>query len=107
MKAYVEQHPEELRAPALKAGDVLFWNSRAIHGSLPTIDERYSRKSLTCHYVPGNMKFGNLFTTKDWAKYRTFSGHEYWANQPEYSLKHMLISKITPRCTITPRWCAP
>jgi hypothetical protein len=53
------------------------------------------------------MKFGNLFTTKDWAKYRTFSGHEYWANQPEYSLKHMLISKITPRCTITPRWCAP
>jgi phytanoyl-CoA hydroxylase len=94
VKTYVEQHPEKLRAPALEAGDVLFWNSRTIHGSLPTIDERYSRKSLTCHYVPGNMKFGNLFTTKDWVKYRAFRGHKYWANQPEYSLKHMLISKV-------------
>ena len=94
VKHFVEQHPDELHAPALDTGDVLFWNSRTIHGALPTIDERYSRKSLTCHFVPGNMGFGNLFTTKDWARYRKFRGHQYWANQPEYSLKHMLISKI-------------
>jgi phytanoyl-CoA hydroxylase len=88
------QECENDHAPALKTGDVLFWNSRTIHGSLPTIDERYSRKSLTCHYVPQNMKFGNLFTTKDWAKFRKFRGHEHWANQPEYSMKHMLISRV-------------
>lgn len=94
IRHFVEEHPYELHAPALEAGDVLFWNSRTIHGALPTLDERYSRKSLTCHYVPGTMRFGNLFTTKDWARYRKFDGHEYWANQPEYSLKHMLISRI-------------
>jgi len=94
MRRYVAEHPSELRAPALRKGDVLFWNSRTVHGSLPTADDRHSRKSLTCHFVPDSMAFGNLFTRKDWARYRRFRGHRYWANQPEYSLKHMVISKL-------------
>jgi len=42
----------ECRAPALRRGDVLFWNSRTIHGSLATTDPSASRFSLTAHYVP-------------------------------------------------------
>jgi phytanoyl-CoA hydroxylase len=42
----------DLMAPALRKGDVLFWNSGTIHGSLKTQDESFSRKSFTCHYVP-------------------------------------------------------
>jgi phytanoyl-CoA hydroxylase len=43
-----------LKAPALKAGDVLFWNSRTIHGSLTTTRPQFSRSSLTAHYVPSS-----------------------------------------------------
>jgi phytanoyl-CoA hydroxylase len=42
----------ECRAPALKKGDVLFWNSKTIHGSLETRQPQYSRCSLTAHYIP-------------------------------------------------------
>ena len=49
IRRYVDEHPELLHAPGLKKGDVLFWNSRTIHGSLLTIDVSFSRKSLTGH----------------------------------------------------------
>jgi phytanoyl-CoA hydroxylase len=42
----------DLVAPILRKGDVLFWNSGTIHGSLKTQDESFSRKSFTCHFVP-------------------------------------------------------
>ena len=47
----------ELRAPALSKGDVLFWNSRTIHGALPTQDPRRSRISMTAHYIPDASRF--------------------------------------------------
>ena len=40
------------RAPALATGDVLFWHSRTIHGSLPTNQPDRSRRSFTAHYIP-------------------------------------------------------
>ncbi|MGK7931001.1 MAG: phytanoyl-CoA dioxygenase family protein [Microcystaceae cyanobacterium] len=39
-------------APYLKQGDVLFWHSHTIHGSLKTEDFHLSRCSLTGHYIP-------------------------------------------------------
>jgi phytanoyl-CoA hydroxylase len=45
------------RAPALAAGDVLFWNSWTIHGSLPTTQRGVSRASLTCHAIPRGHRF--------------------------------------------------
>lgn len=38
-------------APFLKAGDVLFWNSLTVHGSLPSSRPGVSRSSLTAHYL--------------------------------------------------------
>jgi phytanoyl-CoA hydroxylase len=46
-------------APALNKGDALFWNSRTIHGALPTRDERRSRMSATAHYLPSQYQFGS------------------------------------------------
>ena len=37
-------------APFLAAGDVLFWNSLTVHGSLPASRPGVSRTSLTAHY---------------------------------------------------------
>jgi phytanoyl-CoA hydroxylase len=50
----------ELRAPALAAGDVLLWNAKTIHGSLPTHQTTNSRQSLTAHYIPKSHRFLQL-----------------------------------------------
>jgi phytanoyl-CoA hydroxylase len=44
-------------APALKKGDVLFWGSKTIHGSLASFEPQHSRNSITCHYIPESSKF--------------------------------------------------
>lgn len=36
----------------LKKGDVIFWDSRLIHGAQSQVNARYSRKSITAHYFP-------------------------------------------------------
>lgn len=47
----------EIRAPALRKGDVLFWNAWTIHGSLDSQDTDCSRSSITCHAIPASRKF--------------------------------------------------
>lgn len=47
----------EIRAPALKKGDILFWNSWTIHGSLDSQDTLFSRSSITCHAIPASRRF--------------------------------------------------
>ena len=42
----------EIRSPKLDKGDVLFWNSWTIHGSLKSEDKLNSRSSITCHAIP-------------------------------------------------------
>jgi len=53
----VKQLKLEIRAPALRKGDVLFWNALTIHGSLDTQDARHSRSSITCHAIPSSRLF--------------------------------------------------
>jgi phytanoyl-CoA hydroxylase len=57
MAEFVRDGPLDCIAPLLRAGDMLMWNSLIIHGSLPTADLRYSRRSFTAHYVPASHKF--------------------------------------------------
>lgn len=47
----------ECLAPALQAGDVLYWNSKTIHGSLATERPEASRRSLTAHFIPKSQRF--------------------------------------------------
>jgi phytanoyl-CoA hydroxylase len=47
----------EIRAPLLEKGDVLFWNSLTIHGSLDSQDPIRSRSSVTCHAIPNSRLF--------------------------------------------------
>ncbi|MGA2552189.1 MAG: phytanoyl-CoA dioxygenase family protein [Burkholderiaceae bacterium] len=50
--ALARQHQFEWRAPYLAKGDVLFWNSLTIHGSLSqAAGSHESRRSLTGHYL--------------------------------------------------------
>ena len=47
-------------APALREGDMLFWNSKTIHGSLDSPSAHSSRQSLTAHYIPESSNFMQL-----------------------------------------------
>lgn len=52
----------EIRAPMLRQGDVLIWNSWTIHGSLDSQDTEHSRSSITCHAIPEKKRFLQLQT---------------------------------------------
>jgi phytanoyl-CoA hydroxylase len=103
MRKHVDAHQSEVHVPALKKGDVLIWNSGTIHGSLETKDRRFSRKSLTAHFMPSHMTFGNLFTAKPWVNYEQAGPHKYFANQPEYSMKAAAVSGIKQALYDSPR----
>lgn len=90
MKEHTKANKDKIEAPALSKGDVLFWNSRTIHGASPTVDKRFSRKSLTAHYIPSKYEFGNLFMTRDYIKYKTYKRVKFYRNQPDYSLLNKL-----------------
>jgi phytanoyl-CoA hydroxylase len=94
IKQYFDENIDKIHAPALKKGDVLFWNSGTVHGALPTQNPTRSRRSLTGHYMPADLTYGNIFTSKPWIKYEDYQGHKYFANQPEYSLKADLVTRL-------------
>jgi phytanoyl-CoA hydroxylase len=51
MLEMMRSHGLSFAAPFLAAGDVLFWNSLTVHGSLPASRPGVSRSSLTAHYL--------------------------------------------------------
>lgn len=50
----------EIRAPLLETGDVLFWNSKTIHGSLDSQHATSARSSVTCHAIPTRDRFKQM-----------------------------------------------
>lgn len=65
MREFLETRPAQdpsnaVSSPVLRKGDVLFWHSRTVHGASATINHRFSRKSLTAHYLPTGSSFGNI-----------------------------------------------
>lgn len=49
-----------IRAPKLEMGDVLFWNSKTIHGSLDSQHASSARSSVTCHAIPARDRFKQM-----------------------------------------------
>jgi phytanoyl-CoA hydroxylase len=62
------------KAPALRQGDVLLWNSKTIHGSLRTSQLQYSRSSLTAHFIPLSHRFLQFQSLDKRLNYRNFDG---------------------------------
>jgi len=98
LKNYLESHKENIHAPALKKGDVLFWNSGTIHGSLETVNNQYYRKSMTAHYLPSQYQFGKRYCSEPRPiDYKVYGGVKYRAVHPlhsRYSLKAKLITDL-------------
>ena len=66
--------PLEVHAPALRAGDVLFWSSMTIHGSLGTSQPERSRRSFTAHFIPDRAPFLQWQTRRVPLKLQTVNG---------------------------------
>ena len=49
-----------VKAPYMAVGDVLFWNSWTIHGSIDSQSKTFSRSSITMHAIPESHKFLQL-----------------------------------------------
>ena len=79
MAEFVRNGPLDCISPLLRRGDMLMWNSHIIHGSLPTADLRYSRRSFTAHYVPVSHKF-------QWNVREAASKHSVLVNNTEVIL---------------------
>lgn len=69
-----ERFSDRIVVPPMRAGDVLFWSSRLIHGSLPGSDPTKSRLSLTAHYVPKGFGYGSRYTPQNYP----FAVSEQW-----------------------------
>ncbi len=50
----------QMYAPALQQGDIFFWSSKIIHGSIEGTSYVRRRRSLAVHFLPTSMKAGNL-----------------------------------------------
>ena len=64
----------DCQAPALRKGDVLFWSSKTIHGSLETTQPEYSRASFTAHAIPQSTSFLQYQTRTKPLNLRTVNG---------------------------------
>ena len=50
----INSHQLRFVAPALRKGDILIWSANTIHGSLPTTQPDFSRRSFTAHWIPAS-----------------------------------------------------
>lgn len=50
----------EIYAPPLKKGDIFFWGSRLVHGSIAGENINRRRRSIAAHFLPDGLKYGNL-----------------------------------------------
>lgn len=73
---FIKKNKLKVYAPKLKKGDVLFWNSGTIHGSMKTIDSKFSRKSFTAHFLPAGFDFVQNRYSNKIRKFKTFSHND-------------------------------
>ena len=54
----------KINAPYMAKGDILFWNSRTMHGSIDSQNANFSRSSITMHAIAESHKFLQLHSRK-------------------------------------------
>jgi phytanoyl-CoA hydroxylase len=87
----VRKNNLQIRAPILNKGDVLFWNSWTIHGSLDSQDADHSRSSITCHAIPRSRKYLQMHTRILDLRGDDIGGTEVHRPKDLMSLKNRLI----------------
>lgn len=100
----VKTHGLDLVAPVLRKGDVLFWNSRTIHGSLPTTAPGKSRRSLTAHFIPVSCGFTLWGTHAVGLSLSTFEGMSLHHPKDPRRLRNRVRFLAEAACPPLYRW---
>jgi phytanoyl-CoA hydroxylase len=87
----------ECRAPALRKGDVLFWNAKTIHGSMDTAQPERSRSSVTAHYIPASTRFLQYQTRIKALSLSTINGMQVHTPKDMASPMNRLVMGIETR----------
>lgn len=96
----IESKGLKKKVPALQAGDVLFWNSRTIHGAEEAKDHRYSRNSLTAHLIPAAVPFLQYQRIAHTLDYDRVNGHLVFRPKDQRQFKHrarLWLEKTFPK----------
>jgi phytanoyl-CoA hydroxylase len=87
----INTHQIRMVAPALKKGDILFWDARTIHGSLPTSQPKSSRRSFTTHWIPQDTELLQFQSRVRPMHYDTVNGAKVARPKDLARLKNRLI----------------
>ena len=94
----IKKEKLKIIAPRLKKGSVLFWNSGTIHGSLKTKNDFYSRKSLTCHFIPETFSYLRNRYSNEIREFKSFKYKNFFckiSNLSNKKIKEYKIRKIS------------
>ena len=89
----IKERNMEIRAPMLEAGDVLFWHSWTMHGSLKS-EDKTSRSSITMHAIPSSQKFQQFQTRIFEVPTDDVNGTKIWRPKDQAKIKNRLILLI-------------
>jgi len=99
IRDYVEGRHAEIRAPALKRGDVLLWGSRTVHGATRPADPSYTRHSYTAHFIPATARFMQYECIPQNLHPETFRGNRVCRPKDQNRLQNRLmltLESLTP-----------
>ena len=86
-----------IKAPYLAKGDVLFWNSWTIHGSLNSQSTTHSRSSITMHAIPQSHKFLQFHSRKIDVPTDDLGNALIYRPKDQSKFKHQLVLTIESR----------
>jgi phytanoyl-CoA hydroxylase len=84
----------KIKAPYMAIGDVLFWNSWTIHGSIDSQNQNYSRSSITMHAIPENHKFLQFHSRKMDLQTDDLGNSLIYRPKDQSKFKNRLVLKI-------------
>ena len=84
----------KIKAPYMATGDVLFWNSLTIHGSIDSQNENFSRSSITMHAIPQNRKYLQFHSRKIDLQTDDLENSLIYRPKDQSKFKNRLVLKI-------------
>ena len=83
-----------IKAPYMNFGDMLFWNSWTIHGSIDSRSKTFSRSSITLHAIPESHKFLQFHSRKMNLQTDDLGNSVIYRPKDQDKFKNRLILKI-------------
>ena len=84
----------KIKAPYMAIGDILFWNSWTIHGSIDSQNQNFSRSSITMHAIPESHKFLQFHSRKMDLQTDDLGNSLIYRPKDQSKFKNRLVLKI-------------